>query len=92
MVSLKELLSLMSMSEKIVVTDDLGMELHHGTVRDASPKKFDNLSVMKVNAGLISGIEIIVKHAEGRDRAGKGRTYRGKPCKKQEGSGINRWE
>ena len=93
MVRLESLLPLMNMAEKIVVTDDSGKEVHHGTVRDASLKKFDDLYVVKINTGLISGLEIKVRHVNGgtgRIKAGKGRTCRGKPCKGQEGSGMEK--
>lgn len=92
MVRFKNLLPLMNMAEKIVVTDDFGLEIHHGTVRDASLKKFDDLYVVKIATGLISGMEIKVKHADsgtGRIKAGAGRTCRGKPCRKQEGGGMD---
>jgi len=81
------------MAEKIVVTDDFGAEVHHGTVRDASLKKFDDLYVVKINTGLISGLEIKVKHVSGGTggiKAGKGPACRGMPCRKQEGSGMGR--
>lgn len=71
MVRLKSLLPLMNMAEKIVVTDDFGKEVHHGTVRDASLKKFDGLYVVKINTGLISGLEIKVKHVNGGTGGGK---------------------
>lgn len=93
MVSFKSLLPLMNMAEKIVVVDDSGAEVHHGTVRDASLKKFDGLYVVKINTGLISGLEIKVRHVNGgtgRINAGKGRTCRGMPCRKQEGSGMGK--